>query len=170
MRCVRSLRRRPNRSPNRGPAICWSPPTRSFEAGRFPVQSKTAPPRGRGCFGLSCSLCLHLEQDDDQGEQSEGLDEREAEDQEDHQATTCTGVACQRLASRSRGLALAKTAKPGRAMPMPAPMGARLTAALPPPACANAGTAKHRADRAMNTYCSFRIVLQLHSNWPPVGG
>ena len=57
---------------------------------------------------------LHLEEDDDQGEEGEGLDESEAKDQEDHQAATSAGVASQRFASRSSGFALTEAAQAGR--------------------------------------------------------
>lgn len=56
-------------------------------------------------------LCLHLEEDDHEGEERKRLDEGKTKNQEDEDSGASAGVACQGFGCRSCGLALTKSAE-----------------------------------------------------------
>src|SRR5258708_1367441 len=82
----------------------------------FQAPSPTESPRRSGGFSFnklqrSCLDGLDLQEDDDEREQSEGLDERQTENQEDKDSRTCAGVTSQSLGCRASRLTLTQTAE-----------------------------------------------------------
>src|SRR5580698_8857867 len=72
--------------------------------------------RNAEAFALSTSRCLglDLQEDDDEREERQGLDEREAENQEQEDSGASSGVAGQSLSRRGSCLALTETAESSR--------------------------------------------------------